>query len=73
MNTISPGPINTVAARGVKGLIDMIDYVRERAPLKREFGQNEVAGTAVYLMSDLSKGVTGQIIYVDSGYNTVGL
>ena len=73
VNTISPGPINTVAARGVKGLLDMIDYVRERAPLKREFGQNEVAGTAVYLMSDLSRGVSGQIIYVDSGYNTVGL
>ena len=73
VNTISPGPMNTAAARGVKGLLDMIGYVHERAPLKREFSQNEVAGTAVYLMSDLSKGVSGQIIYVDSGYNTVGL
>ncbi len=73
VNTISPGPINTVAARGVKGLLGMIEYVQQRAPLKREFGQDEVAGTAVYLMSDLSKGVSGQIIYVDSGYNTVGM
>ena len=73
VNTISPGPINTVAARGVKGLLGMIDYVHERAPLKRPFGQEEVAGAAVYLMSDLSRGVTGQVIYVDSGYNTVGL
>jgi enoyl-[acyl-carrier protein] reductase I len=73
VNTISPGPINTVAARGVKGLLGMIEYVQQRAPLKREFGQEEVAGAAVYLMSDLSKGVTGQVIYVDSGYNTVGM
>jgi enoyl-[acyl-carrier protein] reductase I len=73
VNTISPGPINTVAARGVKGLIEMIEYVHERAPLKRPFAQKEVAGTGVYLLSDLSKGVSGQVIYVDSGYNIVGL
>lgn len=73
VNTISPGPINTVAARGVKGLLGMIEYVQDRAPLKRPFGQEEVAGAAVYLMSDLSKGVSGQVIYVDSGYNTVGM
>jgi enoyl-[acyl-carrier protein] reductase I len=73
VNTISPGPINTVAARGVKGLLEMIDYVHERAPLKRRFGAEEVGGTAVYLLSDLSKGVTGQIVYVDSGYNIVGM
>jgi enoyl-[acyl-carrier protein] reductase I len=73
VNTVSPGPINTVAARGVKGLTDMIHYVHDRAPLKREFGQNEVAGTTVYLLSDLSRGVSGQIIFVDNGYNTVGM
>lgn len=73
VNTLSPGPINTVAARGVKDLVTMIEYVHERAPLKRQFGQAEVAGSAVYLMSDLSKGVTGQIIYIDNGYNTVGM
>ncbi len=73
VNTLSPGPINTVAARGVKGLIEMIDYVQERAPLKRPYGSAEVAGSAVYLLSDLGKGVTGQLIYVDSGYNIVGL
>lgn len=73
VNTLSPGPINTVAARGVKGLTGMISYVHERAPLKREFGQAEVAGSAVYLISDLSKGVSGQVIYIDSGYNIVGM
>lgn len=73
VNTLSPGPINTVAARGVKGLTEMIDYVHEKSPLKRPFGQAEVAGSAVYLMSDLSKGVTGQLIYIDNGYNIVGI
>ncbi len=73
VNTISPGPINTVAARGVRGLTDMIDYVAGKAPLKRAATQEDVAGTAVYLMSDLSSGVTGQVIFVDSGYNTVGM
>lgn len=73
VNVLSPGPINTVAARGVKGLTDMIAYVHDKAPLKREFGQQEVAGSAVYLMSDLSKGVTGQIVFIDDGYNIVGM
>jgi enoyl-[acyl-carrier protein] reductase I len=73
VNTLSPGPVNTVAARGVKGLLDMISYVQERAPLKRPYGQEEIAGSGVYLLSDLSRGVTGQIIYIDSGYNIVGM
>lgn len=73
VNTVSPGPINTVAARGVRGLLEMIGTVQDRSPLKRPFAQEEVASTSVYLLSDLSKGVTGQIIFVDSGYNIVGL
>ena len=73
VNTISPGPINTVAARGVRGLTEMIDYVAEKSPLARAATQEDVAGTAVYLMSDLSSGVTGQIVFVDSGYNVVGM
>jgi enoyl-[acyl-carrier protein] reductase I len=73
VNTISPGPINTVAARGVKGLSHMIEYVKERAPLKRAATQEDVAGAAVYLMSDLSVNVSGQILFVVSGYNFVGI
>ncbi|MBS1723789.1 MAG: enoyl-ACP reductase [Armatimonadetes bacterium] len=73
VNTVSPGPINTVAARGVRGLTEMIETVHERSPLKRPFGQEEVAGTCVYLISDLSRGVTGQIVFVDDGYNTIGI
>ena len=73
VNTLSPGPINTISARGVKGLLDMIEHVNMRSPLKREYGQEEVAGSAVYLASDLSRGVTGQVIYIDNGYNIVGM
>lgn len=73
VNTISPGPVNTVAARGVKGLLDMIGHVHEIAPLKRPFAQDEVGANTIYLLSDLSKGVTGQVIFVDSGYSIVTL
>lgn len=73
VNTISPGPIRTVAAKGVPGLMDMIGYVAGKAPLKRAATQEDVAGTAVYLISDLSSGVTGEVIYVDSGYSIVGM
>lgn len=73
VNTLSPGPINTVAARGVRDLTKMIHYVQEKAPLKRDFGQKEVAGSAVYLLSDLSRGVTGQVIFIDSGYHMIGM
>ena len=73
VNTVSPGPMNTVAARGVKGLLDMIGHVGEMSPLKKAATQSDVAGTSVYLLSDLSSGVTGQVVYVDSGYNIVAL
>lgn len=73
VNTLSPGPINTVAARGVKDLGKMIEHVHEKGFLKSPFGQAEVGGSAVYLMSDLSRGVTGQVIYIDNGYNVAAL
>jgi enoyl-[acyl-carrier protein] reductase I len=73
VNTLSPGPVNTVAGRGVSGLTDMIKTVQDRAPLKRPYGQEQVATSAVYLLSDLSKGVTGQIIFIDSGYTIIGM
>lgn len=73
VNIVSPGPVNTISARGVGGLTDFLKHVQEVAPLKREYGQAECASTAVYLLSDLSRGVTGQIVFVDSGYNTVAV
>jgi enoyl-[acyl-carrier protein] reductase I len=73
VNIVSPGPVNTISARGVGGLTDFLKHVQEVAPLKREYGQEECARTALYLLSDLSRGVTGQIVFVDSGYNTVAV
>lgn len=73
VNTISPGPMNTVAARGVRGLVDMINYVADTSPLKRAAVQDDVGGTAAYLMSDLSKAITGQVIYVDAGYSIIAI
>lgn len=73
VNTISPGPINTISGRGVSGLADMIRHVQTMAPLKRPYGQDEAAGAAMYLLSDLSRGVSGQILFVDSGYVIAGV
>jgi enoyl-[acyl-carrier protein] reductase I len=73
VNTLSPGPVNTISGRGVSGLMDMIKYVQDKAPLKRPYAQPEVGNSAVYLLSELSQGVTGQIIFIDSGYSIVGM
>ncbi|HEX3986730.1 MAG TPA: enoyl-ACP reductase [Acidobacteriaceae bacterium] len=72
VNAISAGPIRTLAARGISSLGDMLKYHADRAPLHRNTEQEEVGKTAVYLASDLASGVTGEVIYVDSGYNIMG-
>jgi enoyl-[acyl-carrier protein] reductase I len=72
VNAISAGPIKTLAARGIGGLSEMLRVHAERAPLHRNTEQSEVGGTAAYLASDLASGVTGEVIYVDSGYNIMG-
>ncbi len=72
VNAISAGPIKTLAARGIGGLSDMLKAHADRAPLHRNTEQAEVGSTAVYLASDLASGVTGEVIYVDSGYNIMG-
>lgn len=72
VNAISAGPIKTLAARGISGLGDMLKSHAERAPLKRNVDVNDVAETAVFLASDASAGITGEVIYVDCGYNIMG-
>jgi enoyl-[acyl-carrier protein] reductase I len=72
VNAISAGPIKTLAARGIGGLGDMLKAHQDRAPLGRNVEQSEVGGTALYLASDLSSGVTGETIYVDCGYSIMG-
>jgi enoyl-[acyl-carrier protein] reductase I len=72
VNAISAGPIKTLASAGV-GISDMLKYVQEKAPLKRNVEQREVGNTALFLVSDLSSAITGETIYVDCGYNIMGI
>ncbi|MGH9575999.1 MAG: enoyl-ACP reductase FabI, partial [Terriglobales bacterium] len=72
VNAISAGPIKTLAARGISGLGDMMKSHAERAPLGRNVETSEVGDTAVFLASDASSGITGEVIYVDCGYNIMG-
>src|SRR6201997_2475586 len=72
VNAISAGPIKTLAARGISGLSDMLKAHAERAPLQRNVDVSEVGATGVFLASDGSSGITGEVIYVDCGYNIMG-
>ena len=73
VNGISAGPIRTLASSAVGGILDMIHHVEEVAPLRRTVTQTEVGNAAAFLSSDLASGVTGQILYVDSGYEIMGM
>jgi enoyl-[acyl-carrier protein] reductase I len=73
VNAISAGPIKTASARAVKGLSDMLDMVEKRSPLKRNTDPAEVGDTAVFLASDLGRGVTANIVFVDCGYQAMGM
>jgi len=73
VNGISAGPIATVSARGVSGFTDFTAAYEEKTPLKRNVTQEEVAKTALYLLSDLSSATTGEILFVDSGYHILGV
>ncbi|MEM7262284.1 MAG: enoyl-ACP reductase [Planctomycetota bacterium] len=73
VNAVSAGPVNTLAARGIAGFTDMLAHVAERAPLKRNVELQEVANTALFFASPLSTGVTGEVTYVDCGFNILGM
>ena len=72
VNAISAGPIKTLAARGVSGISKMVDHHKECAPLRRATEQGEVGDTALFLVSSLGRGITGEVIYVDGGYHILG-
>lgn len=72
VNAISAGPIKTLAASGIGGFRKILDANEKAAPLRRNVSQTEVGNAALYLMSDLSSGVTGEIHYVDAGANIIG-
>jgi enoyl-[acyl-carrier protein] reductase I len=73
VNAISAGPIKTLAASGISNFRKMLDHVEENAPLRRSVTIDEVGNAAAFLCSDLASGITGEITYVDSGYNTLGI
>jgi len=73
VNAISAGPLNTLSARGVKNMGSLLSYVGEKSPLRRNVTQAEVGNTALFLVSDLASGITGETIYVDCGYNIMGI
>jgi enoyl-[acyl-carrier protein] reductase I len=72
-NGISAGPIKTLAAAGIKGFRGMLSYAEKTAPLKRNVTIEEVGNAAAFLCSDLASGITGEILYVDAGYNIIGV
>jgi enoyl-[acyl-carrier protein] reductase I len=73
VNAISAGPVKTLAAAGIGGFSNILGIVRERAPLRRTIEASEVADAAVFLLGPAGRGVTGEVLMVDSGYHIVGM
>lgn len=73
VNSISAGPINTLSARGVKNMGAMLKHIASNSPLRRNVEAREVGNTALFLVSDLASGITGETIYVDCGFNIIGV
>ncbi|GAB6176150.1 enoyl-ACP reductase [Desulfobaculum senezii] len=73
VNAISAGPIKTLASSGISGFKSILSHIEERAPLGRNVTQEDVGRAALYLASDLGSGTTGEVMYVDAGYNVMGI
>lgn len=73
VNAISAGPVNTLAARGIKGFTGMLKHHADRAPLRRNVELEEIGDAALFLLSPMSNAITGEIMFVDCGYNIIGL
>jgi enoyl-[acyl-carrier protein] reductase I len=73
VNAISAGPVNTLAARGIKGFTSILQHHAEKAPLRRNVELREVGDTALFLASRLSSGITGEVIFVDGGYHIMAV
>ncbi len=72
VNALSPGPVNTLSARGIKGFTGFLGHVQSKTPLQRNIEGEEVGNAALFLCSDLSRGITGETIYIDAGYHILG-
>jgi enoyl-[acyl-carrier protein] reductase I len=73
VNAISAGAVNTLAGRGVRGFTGMLNHYAEHAPLRRNLELREIGDTAVFLASPMSSAITGEVIFVDCGYNIMGV
>ena len=73
VNALSAGPVSTLAARGIRGFTDMLKEHSGAAPLERNITKEEVGKAALFLLSDLASGVTGEVLYVDAGYRIMGV
>ncbi|MBV9464165.1 MAG: enoyl-ACP reductase [Verrucomicrobiae bacterium] len=73
VNAISAGPVNTLAARGISGFLTMLKHYEDHAPMKRNIEPKELGDTGLYLASDLSTAVTGEVLHVDCGYHAMGM
>ena len=73
VNAISAGPVNTLAARGIKGFTGMLKLHAEKAPLRRNVELEEIGSAALFLASPMSTAITGEVLYVDCGYNIIGI
>ena len=72
VNAISAGPVKTLSAKGVRDFNSILSVVGEKAPLRRNIDAKEVGGAALFLLSDLAAGITGEVMHVDAGYNIIG-
>ena len=73
VNALSAGPIKTIAASGVQGISKMLEYHRTHAPLRKNTEQDEVGDAALFLVSPLARGITGEVIHVDGGFHVMGM
>lgn len=73
VNGISAGPVSTLSARGIAGFTDILGHYREKAPLRRNIELEEVGRAALFLLSDLASGITGEILHVDCGFHIMGI
>jgi enoyl-[acyl-carrier protein] reductase I len=73
VNAVSAGPIKTLAASGVQGISKMLEYHRTHAPLRKNTEQEEVGDAALFLVSSLSRGISGEVIHVDNGFHVMGM
>ena len=73
VNAVSAGPIKTLAASGISGFNRILDHMEKNAPLRRNVTIEEVGNAAAFLCSDLASGITGEVVYVDSGYHIIGM